>query len=94
MEQEITLNIPGNLHEEDWMDLHAAYEAMPGWVGFDSQGNAYWFGHVQDDKHIEASMEPSGLVLSGYLDDADWEKWILEFIEKASFALGYEVKAI
>jgi hypothetical protein len=93
MDQEITLNIPYNLHEEDWKDLYDVYASMPGWKGFDTKENAYWFGNVDDEIHLEACVEPDGLVISGVLPDEQWEKWITEFIEKATFALGYEVKA-
>ena len=94
MEQEITLNIPYSMHEEDWIELRKVYISMPGWIGFGKDDCAYWFGKVEDDIHIEASIEPSGLVLSGFIDDKSWAKWVEEFIQKSSVALEYEVKEI
>jgi hypothetical protein len=94
MEQETTLNIPYNMHEEDWFELRKVYVSMPGWIGFESEDCAYWFGKTEDEMHIEASVEPSGLVLSGFMEDRVWGKWIEEFIQKSSLALEYEVKEI
>lgn len=93
-DQEITLNIFYNMHEDDWAELHKVYRSMPGWIGFESEGCAYWFGKEEGEKHIHVSIEPSGLVISGFITDDEWEKWVLEFAEKASVALEYEVTNI
>lgn len=37
-DQEITLNIRYDMHEEDWKDLVGAFELMPYWIGVEKTG--------------------------------------------------------
>ena len=93
-DQELTFNIRHDMHEEDWKDLMAAFEKLPGWEGVEPNGISYWYGKDEEDIHIRAFITFNGLVVEGNMPDAIWAKWILNFIEKISEALGFEVKSI
>ncbi len=93
-DQELTFNIRHDMHEEDWKELMQVFENMPGWVGVEPTGELYWISKNEDNAHIKAFITYNGLVIEGYLSDHIWAKWILEFIEKSSEALGYEVTSI
>jgi hypothetical protein len=40
---------------------------------------------------IGASAEPSGLLMTGDVSETTWQRWIAEFEERASAALGFRV---
>ena len=46
------------------------------------------------NKHICASIEPSGLHFTGLMDDAEWGLWIAEIKRIATKELGYKVGEI
>ena len=83
----MTLNIRYDLPETIWEKITSVYEQLPGWVGF-SDGIPFWFGLDENDKHVWASVEPSGLHVSGYMDKNEWLQWITSFKE-IYFALIY-----
>lgn len=93
-EQELTFNIPYDMHEEDWLDLIEVYKSLPSWLGMEHDGSSYWFGKEEDNIYIKARITFVGLVIEGNMPDPLWARWILEFIEKSSEALGFEVKSI
>ena len=93
-DQELTFNIRHDMHEEDWKDLIQVYENMPYWKGIQHDGSGYWFGNENDEIYLKAHITYTGLVIEGNLPDPIWAKWILEFIEKASEALGYEIMTV
>ncbi len=93
-DQELTFNIRHDMHEEDWKELIETYKLMPYWTGLKPDGSAYWFGDEEEDVYIKAHITFSGLVIEGNVPDPIWAKWILEFIDRASEALGYEIKSI
>ena len=92
MEQEVTLNIDYDMHLDDWTDLFEVYKSMKGWVGFSEDGSGNWFGKEEDDEYIIATASATGLMLEAEIDYKIWQPWVIEFIAKASEALGYEVK--
>lgn len=61
---------------------------MPYWNGY-HDGCPQWYGF--SDKLIEGSVEPSGLQIYARLTSEEWNAWILEFKEKATITLGYEI---
>lgn len=91
-DQEITLDIRYDMHEEDWKDLVAAFEKIPGWIGIEKTGTFFWLGKEDDEVYVKASITFSGLLVEACLPDLIWEKWIEEFIKKSSEALGFEVE--
>ena len=93
-DQEVTLNIRYDMHEEDWKDLVRAFEVLPGWLGVEKTGVFYWLGKEKDEIHIKATITFTGLLVEASLPDVVWEKWKLEFIKKCSEALGYEIKSV
>lgn len=93
-EQELTFNIPHDMHEDDWRDLIETFKALPNWKGMEPDGSNFWFGKEDDNIYIKAHITYSGLVVEGNMPDPIWARWILEFIEKATEALGFEVKSV
>jgi len=57
-------------------------------------GIPYWFGFNEDEKHISASVEPSGLQFSGLLDNSEWVIWVDKIKRIASQELGYKAGEI
>ena len=93
-DQEITLNIRYDMHEEDWKDLVGAFELMPGWIGVEKTGAFFWLGKETDEVYIKATITFTGLLVEACLPDVVWDKWINELIKKASEALGLEIKSV
>lgn len=93
-DQEITLNIRYDIHEEDWKDLVGAFELMPGWIGVEKTGAFFWLGKETDEVYIKATITFTGLLVEACLPDVVWNKWIDELIKKASEALGLEIKSV
>jgi hypothetical protein len=87
----ITLNIYLEKSLEKWDALVKVYEAMPGWLGFVSDGCPTWTvtGNPQDT--INASVEPGGLHFFGNVPEQALKQWMVEFIDRASEVLGYQV---
>ncbi len=88
--QSITLTVPYDLSDEMWERVSAIYESMPGWIGFNSV--PFWFGQDNDPRYIWASVEPSGLLVSGRLDDATWAEWTASLRDRLTSVLGFEVR--
>lgn len=93
-DQEITLNIRYDMHEEDWKDLVAAFELLPGWIGIEKTGAFFWFGKENDEVYIKATVSFTGFLVEACLPDLVWEKWIAEFIKRCSEALGFEIESV
>lgn len=81
----ITLNIHYTAPDEIWDKLMVLYTMMPGW----NEQMKCWYGN--EGKLIEISVEPGGLQFYAELPAKEWETWILEFKEKATEILGYEI---
>ena len=91
--QLMNLNIKYDAPQEIWDKVLNIYSQMEGWMG-DDQGLPYWFSFNEDEKHICASVEPSGLQFTGLMNDEDWLKWIKKIKEIATKELGYKVDEI
>jgi hypothetical protein len=93
MNQSITYNIFYNsMNDHQWRLLSEAYSSLPFWKGFDSNDCPCWFGHEnQDEEYLWASIEPSGFLISGFLNDISWREWKCNFEETASSILGFKV---
>lgn len=93
----MSLNIRYNAPPEIWNKIPFIYSQLNGWLGFGKggdfgeEGMPYWFSYNKDDKHINASMEPSGLQITGLMDDTEWQLWVKEIKRIATKELGYKV---
>lgn len=93
-EQEITFNIRYDMHQDDWKDLVDALKLLPGFIKVEKTGDFFWLGKEDDEVYIKGKITFIGFVIEANLPDLVWNAWILEFMEKASGALGYEVTSI
>lgn len=91
MNQTITLNLPYNLSDEDWQTVQKVYENIDGWKGYIIDGCPTWFGSENDERYVWASVEPSGLLLSGNLPNDIWAGWLTVLCAKLSVALNLEI---
>lgn len=90
-----TYNISYEIPELEWSKLAAVYQQLPGFFGYDDNGCPIWYGkEAEGKKHLWASVEPSGLLVEGFLDDEEWNDWDAAFRDHASQALGFEVKDV
>lgn len=89
MEESITLNLPDSLSESDWTKVMAVYREMDGWV--EGQALPCWFGPLDGVQFVAASVEPSGLVISGNIDPLLFRGWVTKLCAKLTATLGREV---
>lgn len=89
--QNITLAIPYDLPPTERRKLAAIYQEMPGWLGLGEDGCPTWFGEDGTPRFLWASVEPSGLLISGELGDDEWKAWIERFMRRATEVLGFPV---
>ena len=88
----VTLNIPCDLPPGGWAALATVYEAMPGWVaGTTVDGCPVWRPDGTTAGTICVSAEPSGLLISGDVGAGTWQRWLAEFCQRATIALGFPV---
>lgn len=89
----MNLNIRHDLPDRIWQEtVPRIYGKMEGWIGFEfKSGLPCWFGYSEDEKHIYASVEPSGLLFEALMDDAEWESWKLKIKKIATQELGFKV---
>lgn len=94
-QHEMNLNIRYDAPEEVWdVIVQRIYEQADGWLGYDTNGIPYWYSFDRDEKHILASVEPSGLHFSGLIDSDEWATWVKRLKEIATRELGYKVGEI
>ncbi len=89
MKQSITLNLPYDLSSSDWSKVLSVYQQMNGWI--DNKQFSYWFGTERDAQCITASVEPSGLVVTGNVSEMLWLRWLTVFCARLTLALGKEI---
>jgi hypothetical protein len=89
----MNLNIRYDAPREIWNKVSLIYEQLPGWLGF-HEHIPYWFSINENEKHISASVEPSGLHFSALMDTAEWTDWVKAIKEIATKELGYKVGEI
>jgi hypothetical protein len=99
--QEMVLNIRYDLPEEIWEKvIPEIYEKTEGWLGFatDNLGFSinlpHWFSFNNNEKYVNASVEPSGLQFTGQMSDVEWERWKKQIKEIASQKLGFKIGEI
>jgi len=85
----ITLNFPYTLSADEWEKVSKVYGELDGWI--DYLEYACWYGKESDERYIIASVEPSGLVLVGKIEEHLWIGWITMLCAKLSVALNREV---
>ena len=62
-------------NEDDWNRLLETYQGLPCWAGTGSHGCSCWFGSEEVAPYLVASVEPSGLQVSGVLHPQEWHSW-------------------
>lgn len=91
--QSITLSLPYDLNEQQWSLVNQIFEGMDGWIGFSKTDNTpQWYGDQNSEKYIWASVEPSGLLIEGSLDEALWTGWVSTICARLSLALQSEIR--
>lgn len=94
------LNIRYDLPDEIWDKVSEIYESMEGWLGFGDGANGqegipFWFSYDYKQKHISASVEPSGLqFVATNIEEGEWEAWLNKFKTIATSKLGFKVGEI
>jgi hypothetical protein len=89
MEESITLNLPYDLSELEWSKVMAVYRQMNGWV--EGQALSCWFGLLDSVQFISASVEPSGLPVSGNIEPLLFRGWVTKLCAKLTSSLGREI---
>ena len=89
MEQSITLNLPYNLSKSEWAKIMAVYREMGEWC--EGQQVPCWFGSLDSSRFIAASVEPSGLHVSGNIDPLLFRGWVTKLCAKLTASLGREI---
>ena len=89
MEKSITLNVPSDLSESECKAVMSVYESMDGWI--DADDGCFWYGGSPGSPSIYVSSEPSGLVVTGNVDEMIWLGWVTKFCAKLSIALSKEI---
>ena len=84
----INLNVHYSAPQEVWDKIESVYVSMPHWAGF-TDGYPKWSG--DDGKLIEASVEPSGLQLSGSLPQKEWNDWLKLIKNRLTSVLDYPI---
>lgn len=89
MQQDITLNIPYDLTEQEWSKVMTVYKSMDGWL--DDKDGPAWYGRTGEARYIWASVEPSGIQFCGEVETPVWIGWLTVLCARMSLALGREV---
>jgi hypothetical protein len=64
---------------------------MPGWIG--NENDVYkWFGEEHHSRYICGSVEPSGFLIEGKIEDNKWFSWIVELQKRLTIALGRTIQ--
>jgi hypothetical protein len=98
--QEMNLNIRYDADEEVWDKIPGIYSQLDGWLSFGEGGNKgdkgipYWYSYDENEKHICASVEPSGLHFTALMADQEWEIWKKRIKDISTNILGYKVGEI
>jgi len=93
-----TYNLPtSTMTDDQWEALGQVYRTLPSFLGAPGDHCPSWFGLEPEDEsemtpYLVASVEPSGLQVSGYLEYAVWKEWDRAFMERATAALGFSVR--
>lgn len=86
----ITLSLPYDLDDAQWSTVDEVFASLPGWHP-DADG-AVWQYMIDGMPHrVEASIEPSGLLLEGDLPPASWTGFVSMLCARLSRRLGIDV---
>lgn len=89
----ITLSLPYDLTEKQWKIVDEVFRSLDGWLGCKLDDNTpQWYGTVSSKQYVWASVEPSGLLVEGNLEQALWTGWISVLCARFSLRLGVEVR--
>ena len=83
---DINLNIHYTAPDEIWCRIRKVYENMPYWSG--DNPLPCWKGNGID---LTASVESSGIQISGKMPEDIWEDWYEKLKDELTKALGYEI---
>lgn len=86
MVHDVNLNIHYSAPKEVWDKIEDIYRAMPYWS--DNEDYPHWIG---SDIDLWASVEPSGIQISGTMPEEIWNEWYDTLKNKLSEALGYGI---
>ncbi|WP_133162468.1 hypothetical protein [Flavipsychrobacter stenotrophus] len=93
--QETVLNVRYDAPPEIWDKVPVIYQHLEGWLGYHVDSNLpFWYSFDENEKHILASVEPSGLLFTGLMEDAEWGIWVSNIKRLATEILGYKVGEI
>lgn len=66
--------------EPEWKQLLHVFEVLPAWQGEGEHGCSCWFSRSEVASYLLASVEPSGLLVTGVLGKQEWERWHSHFV--------------
>ena len=87
-----TLDIRYDMPASKWDSLFNIYQLMPGWEGCLADGCPVWRPDGPEGGEISASIEPSGLQFDASVAQPTFDRWIAEFMERATSAIGKPVR--
>jgi hypothetical protein len=79
-----------NFTEAQSQRLVEIYRSLPGWVDF-LEGIPCWFGTHGSTPSLSASVEPSGLIVSGTTPTGAWSEWDSSFQRQIAEFPKFEV---
>jgi hypothetical protein len=68
--------------DNEWNCLADAYERLPSWKGVED-GCPCWFGFTESPSFLTASVEPSGLQVTGQVTSTELQQWHSAFLAVA-----------
>jgi len=77
--------------EQHWATLGQIYTALPGWIGPGLDNCPCWFGASVGQPYIVASVEPSGLQITGTLPRGDFDRWHDTFLPRLTELPTFDV---
>ena len=77
--------------EAEWKELSRVFEALPVWRGEGEHGCSCWFGRSEVAPYLLASVEPSGLLVTGVLGKHEWQQWHSQLVAGLSELPTFEV---
>ena len=86
MNHDINLNIHYSAPKEIWEKIKKIYESMPYWAG--CKNGPQWIGK---NINLWASVEPSGIQISGIMRGDIWQEWYSLMTRRLTDVLGYEI---
>ncbi len=84
------LNVHYSTPNEIWNIIDKICQSMPAWLGYINH-IPYWFGSEEDERFINASVEPSGIQFFAKMPADEWNEWLTLLKIRLTDALGYEI---